>query len=88
MRLLSRKEFMKLPSGVLFFKSPQDGVFDHLAVKGTSYPLETDSICRDGIYDDDEVFMVLERRDLVALSKVVEEAFSSTPVFYPAALIN
>lgn len=42
---------------------------------GASYPMQT-SICRDGLFDDDAIFLVLEKADLLELRDWVDAALA------------
>jgi hypothetical protein len=50
--------------------------FDRLAdmlATGSSYPMQN-SICRDGMFDPDDLFLVYEKADLEILKAYIEEA--------------
>jgi hypothetical protein len=55
-------------SGELF------GRLDEMLELGTSYPLETDCAGRDGAFDADALFMVLETEDLRRLRGLIDNA--------------
>lgn len=53
-------------------------VFDRLTEmqeRGASYPMQT-SITRDGLYDEDAIFLVFERDDLLKLREMVDKAIA------------
>lgn len=46
---------------------------EEMQTKGTSYPMQ-ESISRDGLYDDDAIFLVFERADLLRLRDMIDKA--------------
>lgn len=52
-----------------------DDRFEEMQLKGVSYPL-TDSIGRDGLFDQDDIFLIYEKPDLEALKAMIEKALS------------
>lgn len=48
---------------------------DEMLQAGASYPMQ-DSICRDGLYDDDAIFLVFERADLMKLREHIDAAIA------------
>ncbi len=40
---------------------------------GASYPMQ-DAWCRDGMFDDDDIFLIFERPDLIILQGFIESA--------------
>jgi len=107
MRVYNRKEFIKLPDGVLFSKgkrwywdglSVKDGTNDYndfyytdlmtieseddgdwsqkledMLQYGTSEPINQ-SGGRDGCFDDNDLFLVFEKNDLIALREHINNA--------------
>ncbi len=106
MRIYTRSDFLKLPSGTAFCKGKRwhfggvvfkgeslsndwfeadpawvDGedcgeCFDRLEKMlndGASYPMQT-SECRDGLFEDDDLFLVLEKDDLRRLREWIDAA--------------
>jgi len=58
-----------------------DAVFracDDMSENGASYPIE-DWSARDGMFQDDQLFMVYEHADILVVQKYVENAIKSTP---------
>lgn len=46
--------------------------------KGASYPMQ-DSECRNGLYEDDDIFLVFEKADLLKLKEWIDAAISVSP---------
>lgn len=43
---------------------------------GASYPIDNDGFMRDGLFDEDDVFLVFERDDLIKLRGRINEAIA------------
>ena len=48
---------------------------DDMLKNGASFPMDN-SECRDGLYDDDAVFLIFERADLEVLRDCIEQAIA------------
>lgn len=51
---------------------------EEMQTKGASYPMQ-ESISRDGLYDDDAIFLVFERADLLRLRGMIDKAIDVSP---------
>lgn len=115
MKLLNKKEFLKLPEGTMYFEKPKEAMacyFGNLCVKGESLSrdfYEIDLISpdlspvlneqywesferldkgetlkidfnyggRNGMYDDTDMYYVLDKEDVKSLLDVITEAYNS-----------
>lgn len=50
-----------------------DKYFDEMLTKGASYPMDN-GISRDGLFEEDAIFLVWEKNDLVLLKEYIENA--------------
>jgi hypothetical protein len=48
---------------------------DEMLEKGASYPMQ-DAISRDGLWDEDDLFLVFEKDDLLKLREMIDKAIS------------
>jgi len=91
MRLVKRKEFVRLPAGTLFAPMMQKWVFGELSVKGGSLDFgnETDDFLELGLnwIDGDDTYQVCERLDeMLADSSVsypLQSAYGREGLFDP-----
>lgn len=50
---------------------------EEMLAKGASYPMQ-DSICRDGLFNDEAVFLIYERADLLILRGWIDTALDQS----------
>lgn len=114
MKIISRQEFLKLPSGTLFckyipyifgeveikgesihvaeggdfycksindfdFSDPSEFVkkCDEMQTNAASYPIELEIESRDGLHDKDQLFMIYEKTDILALITKLKKSLTS-----------
>lgn len=75
-------DFYYAPIGSQIDCSGSEEYFDRLneMVKaGVSYPVDMETIGRDGFYEKEQLFAIWEKDDLLSLAKVIEQAIANYP---------